>query len=68
MCISILKASLFPDFESLLQNTGLRGLVFFPKGKLFHGLQKLLLKPFFERCLVIQSNPKVDRYLCEESV
>lgn len=47
MCIPILKASLFPDFESLLQNTGLRGLLFFPKGKLISGLQNLLLKPVF---------------------
>lgn len=46
MCIPILKVSVFPDFECLLQNMGFRGC-FFSRGKLLSGLQKLLLKPVF---------------------
>lgn len=46
MCMPILKASVFPDFESLLKNMGFKG-GFFSRGKLLSELQKLLLKPVF---------------------
>lgn len=51
ICIPILKASIFPDFESLLQNAGFRVIVVcllvFPTGNLLSRLQKWLLKPVF---------------------
>lgn len=46
MCNAILKASVFPDFEPVLQNIGFRRF-FFSKDKLLSGLQKLLLRSVF---------------------
>lgn len=47
VCIPILKASLFLDFESLLQNTGLRGFAFFSKEKVTQWVTEFVTKACF---------------------
>lgn len=46
MCIAILKAPVFPDFESVLQNMRFRGGFFF-KGKVTQWVTEVVNKAWF---------------------